>query len=55
MLFSECLGKRHKSNIETFQSIDPITRNLFVVVKQIGQTEQQGGVADANLLPIDRG
>ncbi|WP_339381710.1 hypothetical protein [Calothrix anomala] len=28
----------------------PITRNLFVVVKQTGQTEQQTVVADANLL-----
>lgn len=28
----------------------PITHNLFVVVKQTGQTEQQTMVADANLL-----
>jgi phosphate transport system substrate-binding protein len=27
-----------------------MTHNLFVVVKQIGQTEQQAVVADANLL-----
>jgi phosphate transport system substrate-binding protein len=37
-------------NIEAFQSGRySINRNLFVVVKQTGQTEQQVGIADANL------
>lgn len=35
VLPNECLGKRNKLNIEAFQSGNyPITRNLFVVVKQ---------------------
>jgi phosphate transport system substrate-binding protein len=43
-------------NIEVFQSGKyPITRNLFVVVKQNSQTEQQAGVAYANLLLIEQG
>jgi phosphate transport system substrate-binding protein len=56
VLPSECPGKRNKLNIEAFQSGKyPITRNLFVVVKQIGQTEQQAGVAYANLLLTEQG
>ncbi|MBW4646553.1 MAG: PstS family phosphate ABC transporter substrate-binding protein [Goleter apudmare HA4340-LM2] len=56
VLPSECPGKRNKLNIEAFQSGKyPITRNLFVVVKQTGQTEQQAGVAYANLLLTEQG
>jgi phosphate transport system substrate-binding protein len=56
VLPSECPGKRNKLNIEGFQSGKyPITRNLFVVVKQNGQTEQQAGVAYANLLLTEQG
>ena len=56
VLPSECPGKRNKLNIEAFQSGKyPITRNLFVVVKQNGQTEQQAGVAYANLLLTEQG
>jgi phosphate transport system substrate-binding protein len=52
----ECPRKRNKLNIEAFQSGSyPITRNLFVVVKQNGQIEQQGGVAYANLLLTEQG
>ncbi|MCV3215428.1 substrate-binding domain-containing protein [Plectonema radiosum NIES-515] len=52
----ECPGKRNKLNIEAFQSGSyPITRNLFVVVKQNGQIEQQAGVAYANLLLTEQG
>ncbi|MBH8555419.1 hypothetical protein I8751_24355 [Nostocaceae cyanobacterium CENA357] len=48
--------KHNRLNIETFsQWNDPITHNLFVVVKQIGQTEQEADVAGAALLLIDRG
>ncbi|MCC5616473.1 PstS family phosphate ABC transporter substrate-binding protein [Nostoc sp. CHAB 5836] len=56
VLPSECRDKRNKLNIEAFQSGKyPITRNLFVVVKQNGQTEQQAGVAYANLLLTEQG
>ncbi|WP_026731270.1 PstS family phosphate ABC transporter substrate-binding protein [Fischerella sp. PCC 9605] len=56
VLPSECPGKRNKLNIEAFQSGKyPITRNLFVVVKQNSQTEQQAGVAYANLLLTEQG
>lgn len=52
----ECPNKRNKLNIEAFQSGNyPITRNLFVVVKQNGQIEQQAGVAYANLLLTQQG
>jgi phosphate transport system substrate-binding protein len=53
---NECPSKRNKLNIEAFQSGKyPITRNLFVVVKQNGQTEQQAGTAYANLLLSEQG
>ena len=56
VLPSKCSDKRNKLNIEAFQSGKyPITRNLFVVVKQIGQIEQQAGVAYANLLLTEQG
>ncbi len=52
----ECPGKRNKLNIEAFQSEKySITRNLFVVVKQNVQAEQQAGVAYANLLLTEQG
>ncbi|MEA5616388.1 PstS family phosphate ABC transporter substrate-binding protein [Cronbergia sp. UHCC 0137] len=47
---------RNKLNIEAFQSGKyPITRNLFVVIKQNGQIEEQAGVAYANLLLTQQG
>lgn len=56
VLPSECPRSRNKLNIEAFQSGSyPITRNLFVVVKQNGQTEQQAGVAYANFLRTQQG
>ncbi len=56
VLPSECPKLRNKLNIEAFQSGNyPITRNLFVVVKQNGQTEQQAGVAYANFLRTQQG
>lgn len=52
----ECPGKRNQLNIQAFQNGSyPITRNLFVVVKQNGQIEQQAGVAYANLLLTSQG
>lgn len=52
----ECPGKRNQLNIQAFQNGSyPITRNLFVIVKQNGQIEQQAGVAYANLLLTSQG
>jgi phosphate transport system substrate-binding protein len=56
ILPSECSSKRNKLNIEAFQSgTYPITRNLFVVVKQNLATEQRSGDAYANLLLTQQG
>ena len=53
---SQCPSKRNQLNIEGFQSGKyPITRNLFVVVKQNGQIEEQAGLAYANLLLTEQG
>lgn len=53
---SQCPGRRNQLNIQTFQSGQyPITRNLFVVVKQNGQIDQQAGEAYANLLLTRQG
>ncbi len=56
VLPSECPGKRNRLNIEVFQSGKyPITRNLFVVVKQNAQPQEQAGIAYANLLLTEQG
>ncbi len=56
VLPSQCPNKRNTLNIEAFQSGKyPITRNLFVVVKQNGQREQQAGEAYANFLMTEQG
>jgi phosphate transport system substrate-binding protein len=48
---SECPSKRNQLNTQAFRSGDyAITRNLFVIVKQNGQTDQQAGVTYANWL-----
>jgi phosphate transport system substrate-binding protein len=48
---SECPSKRNQLNSQAFRSGDyAITRNLFVIVKQNGQTDQQAGEAYANWL-----
>jgi len=53
---SQCPGKRNQLNIEAFQTGQyPITRNLFVIVKQNGQIEQQAGEAYANFLLTGQG
>lgn len=53
---SQCPGQRNQLNQAAFQSGEyPITRRLFVIVKQNGQIDQQAGEAYANLLLTDQG
>lgn len=53
---SQCPAQRNQLNAAAFQSGEyPITRRLFVIVKQNGQSDQQAGVAYANLLLSDQG
>ncbi|MBD2510145.1 PstS family phosphate ABC transporter substrate-binding protein [Nostoc muscorum FACHB-395] len=48
---SQCPSKRNQLNSQAFRSGDyAITRNLFVIVKQNGQADQQAGEAYANWL-----
>ena len=48
---SECPGKRNQLNAQALRTGSyPITRNLFVIVKQNGQADQQAGEAYANWL-----
>jgi len=55
-LVNQCPAQRNQLNIQAFQDGSyPITRNLFVVVKQNGGPEQQAGEAYANLLVSDQG
>jgi phosphate transport system substrate-binding protein len=53
----DCLnGQRNQLNAPAFQSGDyPITRRLFVIVKQNGQIDQKAGEAYAQLLLSDQG
>lgn len=47
----QCPAQRNQLNTSVFQTGQyPLTRSLFVVVKQNGQTEEQAGEAYANLL-----
>jgi phosphate transport system substrate-binding protein len=51
VLPSQCPNKRNQLNSQAFRSGDyAITRNLFVIVKQNGQADQQAGVAYADWL-----
>lgn len=53
---SECPDKRNKLNSQAFRSGDyAITRNLFVIVKENGQTDQQASEAYANWLLTPQG
>ncbi|MEH2114966.1 phosphate ABC transporter substrate-binding protein [Nostoc sp.] len=53
---SECPSKRNQLNNKLFRSGDyAITRNLFVIVKQNGQRDQQAGEAYANWLLTPQG
>jgi len=53
---SQCPSKRNQPNAAAFQSGQyPITRSLFVIVKQNGQIEQQAGEAYTNFLLTRQG
>ncbi|AFY32377.1 PstS family phosphate ABC transporter substrate-binding protein [Calothrix sp. PCC 7507] len=53
---SNCPQQRNQINSTAFQTGDyPITRRLFVIVKQNGQIDQQAGETYANLLLTDQG
>ena len=53
---SQCPSQRNQINTEAFQSgAYPITRNLFAIVKQNGQTEQLAGEAYVNFLLTNQG
>jgi phosphate transport system substrate-binding protein len=53
---SQCPQKRNQLNAAAFQSGQyPITRRLFVIIKQNGQSDQQAGVAYTNLLLTTQG
>ncbi|WP_392531380.1 phosphate ABC transporter substrate-binding protein [Nostoc sp. C117] len=53
---SQCPNKRNQLNSQAFRSGSyAITRNLFVIVKQNGQTDQQAGEAYANWLLTPEG
>lgn len=52
----ECPHKRNQLNAAAFKSGEyPITRRLFVIVKQNNQNDQQAGEAYANLLLTSQG
>lgn len=53
---AECPGKRNQINREAIKSSQyPITRRLFVVIKENGQLDEQAGNAYANLLLTEEG
>jgi phosphate transport system substrate-binding protein len=53
---SQCPQKRNQLNQDVFQSGEyPITRYLFVIVKQNGQGDEQAGMTYANFLLSDQG
>ncbi|MBD2412481.1 phosphate ABC transporter substrate-binding protein [Nostoc calcicola FACHB-389] len=53
---SACPNKRNQLNSQAFRSGEyPITRNLFVIVKQNNQTDQQAGEAYGNWLLTPQG
>ncbi|MEA5549654.1 PstS family phosphate ABC transporter substrate-binding protein [Anabaena cylindrica UHCC 0172] len=53
---TECPAKRNQINTQDFRSGNyPITRKLFVIVKQNGQSDQQAGEAYANWLLTPQG
>ena len=53
---SQCPGQRNQLNRAAFESGEyPITRRLFVIVKQNGQDDEQAGIAYANLLLSTQG
>ncbi len=53
---SQCPAQRNQLNIEAFRTGEyPITRRLFVIVKQNGQLDEDAGRAYAELLLTDQG
>lgn len=53
---SQCPARRNQLNQMAFQTADyPITRRLFVIIKQNGQIDEQAGLIYANLLLTDQG
>jgi phosphate transport system substrate-binding protein len=53
---SECPNKRNQRKTAVFRNGDyPITRNLFMIVKQNGQIDEQVGKAHANWLLTTQG
>jgi len=53
---SQCPGRRNQLNTQAFQTGQyPITRNLFVIVKQNDQIDAQAGEAYANFLLTGQG
>jgi len=53
---AQCPSQRDRLNAPAFQTGDyPITRRLFVIVKQNGQSDQAAGEAYARLLLTDQG
>lgn len=56
VLPDQCPAQRNQLNIDVFRSGDyPITRQMFVIVRQDGRSAQQAGEAYANLLLSDQG
>ncbi len=52
----QCRSKPNQLNTNAFQSGQyPITRNLFVIIKQDGRSDQQAGEAYANFLLTEQG
>ncbi|MGA1622278.1 MAG: PstS family phosphate ABC transporter substrate-binding protein [Synechocystis sp.] len=52
----DCPQQRNRLNISAFQQATyPITRNIFVIVKQDGRQDEQAGIAYANLLLSQQG
>lgn len=52
----KCPQQRNQLNTDMFQSGEyPITRRLFVIIKQNGETDEQAGEAYANLMLTDQG
>lgn len=53
---SQCPNQRNQLNTDNFRNGNyPITRNLFVIIKQNGQSDQQAGEAYANWLLTPQG
>ena len=52
----QCPAQRNQINYQAFRLARyPLTRHLYVIVKQNGQREQQAGEAYARLLLSDQG